>query len=54
MFKSTDVAISDKTVSVDNIINFSNKNNLVYEIIKGGKHELYGFDDNIIEFILNN
>jgi len=44
----------DKTVLVDNIIDFSNKNNLVYEIIKGGKHELYGFDDNIIEFILNN
>ena len=44
----------DKTVLVDNIIDFSNKNNLVYEIIKGGKHELYGYEDNIIEFILNN
>lgn len=44
----------DKTVLVDNIIDFSNKNNLVYKIIKGGKHELYGYEDNIIEFILNN
>lgn len=45
---------NDKTVLVDNIIDFSNKNNLVCKIIKGGKHELYGFDDNIIKFILNN
>ena len=44
----------DKTVLVDNVIDFSNKNNLVYEIVKGGKHELYGFEDEIIEFILNN
>ena len=44
----------DKTVLVTDIIEFSRKNNLVYNIIKDGEHELYGFENKIIEFILNN
>lgn len=44
----------DKTVLVTDIIEFSKKNSLVYNIIKDGEHELYGFENKIIEFILNN
>ena len=45
---------ADTTVLVNDIKDFSNKNNLLCKIIKGGKHELYGFDDVVVEFILNN
>lgn len=45
---------ADTTVLVNDIKDFSNKNNLLCKIIKGGKHELYGFDNDVVEFILNN
>ena len=44
----------DKTVNVDNIIKFCDENKLNYKIIHEGKHELYGFDKEIVEFIVNN
>ena len=44
----------DKTVNVDNIIKFCDENKLDYKIIHEGKHELYGFDKEIVEFIVNN
>lgn len=44
----------DHVVLVDDIINFSDRNNLVYRIIKNGEHELYGFEDDIVDFIINN
>ena len=45
---------NDTTVNVNNIVKFCNDNNLKYKIINNGKHELYGYDSEIIEFILNN
>ena len=42
----------DKTVNVDKIKEFCNKNNLDLKIIKDGKHELYGYDKEIIDFIM--
>ena len=44
----------DKTVNVDNIIKFCDENKLDYKIIHEGKHELYGFDKEIVELIVNN
>lgn len=45
---------NDTTVNVNNIVKFCNDNKLKYKIINNGKHELYGYDSEIIEFILNN
>lgn len=44
----------DKTVNVNNVIKFCNTNKLGYKIIHEGKHELYGFDKEIVDFIVNN
>ena len=43
----------DKTVDVNNVIKFCDKNKIEYKIIHEGKHELYGFDNEIVDFILN-
>lgn len=43
----------DKTVACKNIENFCNKNNLTLSIIKDGKHELYGYDEEIVSFIIS-
>ena len=43
----------DKTVDVNNMIKFCDKNKIEYKIIHEGKHELYGFDNEIVDFILN-
>ena len=45
---------NDTTVNVTNIIKFCKDNKLKYKIINNGKHELYGHDNEIIDFILNN
>ncbi len=45
---------SDRTVLVNDILEFVNKNDLVYKIIKNGKHELYNFEKEIVNFILEN
>ena len=45
---------NDTTVNVTNIIKFCKDNKLKYKIISNGKHELYGHDNEIIDFILNN
>lgn len=43
---------NDKTVLLDDIKIFCNQNNLNLKLIKDGKHELYGYDDEIVDFIL--
>ena len=44
----------DKTVLYDNIKDFCLKNNLELTTIDNGKHELYGYDDEIVRFLLKN
>ena len=44
----------DRTVLVNDILDFVNKNKLIYKIIENGKHELYGFEEEIVNFILEN
>ena len=41
----------DRTVLVNDILDFVNKNKLIYKIIENGKHELYGFEEEIVNFI---
>lgn len=48
-----EIAKKDKTVNMDNIIKFCDENKLDYKIIHEGKHELYGFDKEIVDFIVN-
>ena len=42
----------DKTVNVDIIIDFCKTSSLDLKIIEDGSHELYGFDEEIIKFII--
>ena len=44
----------DRTVLYDDISKFCKKNNLKLTTIEGGKHELYGYDEEIINFMLEN
>lgn len=44
----------DKTVLYDNIKDFCLKNNLELTTIDNGKYELYGYDDEIVRFLLKN
>lgn len=44
----------DRTVLVNDILDFVNKNKLIYKIIENGKHELYNFEKEIVNFILEN
>ena len=44
---------ADKTVSYKNISDFCKKNNLELTIIEDGKHELYNYDNEIVNFLLN-
>ncbi len=43
---------ADRTVLLDDVLAFCNKNHLRLETISGGKHELYGYEDDIVRFIL--
>lgn len=43
----------DKTVNYKKVVNFCNKNNLKLSIIQNGKHELYGYDNEISNFIIS-
>ncbi len=43
----------DKTVLYENIEKFCTKHRLSLTTIQDGKHELYGYDDEIIDFILS-
>ncbi len=45
---------SDKTVLCDDIKEFCKNKKLKLKIIKDGKHELYDFDKDVIEFLLEN
>lgn len=44
----------DRTVLYDDISKFCKKNNLKLTTIEGGKHELYGYDEEIVNFMLEN
>lgn len=44
--------ISDKTVLYENVYQFCLKNHLELKTIEMGKHELYGFEHDIIDFLL--
>ena len=44
----------DKTVLLKDIEYFSKKNNLNLKIVKNAKHELIGYEDEIIDFIIDN
>lgn len=44
--------ILDKTVLYDDIKNFCEKKNLYLKPITNGKHELYGFDKEIVQFLI--
>ena len=44
----------DKTVLLKDVEYFSKKNNLNLKIVKDAKHELFGYEDEIINFILDN
>ena len=43
----------DKTVDYENIKQFCDKNNLKLLTIRDGKHELYGYEDKIVDFLIN-
>ncbi len=43
---------ADKTVSYEKIEDFCKENNLKLVTIKDGKHELYNYDEEIIDFLL--
>lgn len=43
----------DKTVAYKDIEKFCKKNDLILVTIKDGKHELYGYDDEIVDFIIS-
>lgn len=45
---------NDKTVKYSDIVNFCNKSKLKLQIIENGEHELYGYEEEIIRFILEN
>ena len=45
---------SDKTVLYKDISNFCKKNNLKLTTIEDGKHELYNYDNEIVNFLLKN
>lgn len=45
---------SDKTVLYKDISDFCKKNNLMLTTIEDGKHELYNYDNEIVEFLLKN
>ena len=44
--------INDKTVLYENVYQFCLKNHLELKTIEMGKHELYGFEHDIIDFLL--
>ncbi len=45
---------ADKTVLCENVKKFCKDKRIKLKIIKNGKHELYGFDKEIVEFLLKN
>ena len=45
---------SDKTVIYKDISDFCNKNDVMLMTIEDGKHELYNYDNEIVDFLLKN
>lgn len=56
-FKFNDVAVIqgmlDRTVNYKDVENFCRKNNLKLKLLQNGEHELYGNDNEILDFLIS-